>query len=108
MPSQSPLPPADLNGLRRRTRIMNGRCQGFYCGANAQALADEQLRRAGADGVSVDMLQVPGRDRRRGTGGLTAAAALAPRVDGEVVVLEREAADGRHPAAQRSPRLRHP
>ncbi len=29
----STLPPADLDGLRRRTRAMNGRCQGFYCGA---------------------------------------------------------------------------
>jgi glycerol-3-phosphate dehydrogenase len=28
-----PLPPADLDGLRRRTRAGNGRCQGFYCGA---------------------------------------------------------------------------
>jgi len=35
---QSPIPPADLDGLRRRTRVMNGRCQGFYCGAHAQAL----------------------------------------------------------------------
>jgi glycerol-3-phosphate dehydrogenase len=30
----SPLPPADVSGLRRRTRAMNGRCQGFYCGAD--------------------------------------------------------------------------
>ncbi len=29
----SPVPPADLGGLRRRTRAGNGRCQGFYCGA---------------------------------------------------------------------------
>ena len=29
----SPCRPADLGGLRRRTRAMNGRCQGFYCGA---------------------------------------------------------------------------
>jgi glycerol-3-phosphate dehydrogenase len=29
----STLPPGDLDGLRRRTRAMNGRCQGFYCGA---------------------------------------------------------------------------
>ncbi|MGZ4480251.1 MAG: FAD-dependent oxidoreductase, partial [Nocardioidaceae bacterium] len=29
----SPLPPCDLDGLRRRTRITMGRCQGFYCGA---------------------------------------------------------------------------
>ncbi|MBE3009422.1 NAD(P)/FAD-dependent oxidoreductase [Microbispora sp. NEAU-D428] len=29
----SPLPPADIDGLRRRTRAMMGRCQGFFCGA---------------------------------------------------------------------------
>ena len=34
----SPIPPADLDGLRRRTRVLNGRCQGFYCGANTKAL----------------------------------------------------------------------
>jgi glycerol-3-phosphate dehydrogenase len=27
------IPPADADGLRRRTRVLNGRCQGFYCGA---------------------------------------------------------------------------
>jgi glycerol-3-phosphate dehydrogenase len=36
----STIPPADLDGLRRRTRVMNGRCQGFYCGANTRALLD--------------------------------------------------------------------
>ena len=36
----SPIPPADLDGLRRRTRVMNGRCQGFYCGAHTQALLE--------------------------------------------------------------------
>jgi glycerol-3-phosphate dehydrogenase len=35
---QSPIPPADLDGLRRRTRVMNGRCQGFYCGARSHEL----------------------------------------------------------------------
>jgi glycerol-3-phosphate dehydrogenase len=34
----SPIPPADLDGLRRRTRVMNGRCQGFYCGAHTAKL----------------------------------------------------------------------
>ncbi len=34
----STLPPADLDGLRRRTRAMNGRCQGFYCAATVSAL----------------------------------------------------------------------
>jgi glycerol-3-phosphate dehydrogenase len=36
----SPIPPHDLDGLRRRTRVMNGRCQGFYCGAHTQALLE--------------------------------------------------------------------
>lgn len=38
----SPLPPATLDGLRRRTRVMNGRCQGFYCGAHCMALMDSR------------------------------------------------------------------
>jgi glycerol-3-phosphate dehydrogenase len=36
-----PLPPADLDGLRRRTRAMNGRCQGFYCGAAVACLVGD-------------------------------------------------------------------
>jgi len=31
--TRSVIPPRDLDGLRRRTRATNGRCQGFYCGA---------------------------------------------------------------------------
>ena len=43
----SPIPPTDLGGLRRRTRVMNGRCQAFYCGAEVQALCESRgdLRR---------------------------------------------------------------
>ena len=37
---ESPIPPVDLDGLRRRTRVMNGRCQGFYCGAHTGVLLD--------------------------------------------------------------------
>ncbi len=33
----SPLPPVDRAGLARRTRASNGRCQGFYCGAEVAA-----------------------------------------------------------------------
>ncbi|HZP31689.1 MAG TPA: FAD-dependent oxidoreductase [Acidimicrobiia bacterium] len=29
----SAVPPADLDGIRRRTRALMGRCQGFYCSA---------------------------------------------------------------------------
>ncbi len=39
-----PLPPADIDGLRRRTRVLNGRCQGFYCAATvAQLFAGSRL-----------------------------------------------------------------
>lgn len=34
----SAIPPADLDGLRRRTRATLGRCQGFYCGAEVESL----------------------------------------------------------------------
>ena len=37
----STIPPADLDGLRRRTRALMGRCQGFYCGARVAALLRE-------------------------------------------------------------------
>jgi glycerol-3-phosphate dehydrogenase len=44
----SPVPPADLGGLRRRTRAMNGRCQGFYCAAAVSRLfAEGATRNAG-------------------------------------------------------------
>ncbi len=32
------VPATGLGGLRRRTRAMNGRCQGFYCAAEVVAL----------------------------------------------------------------------
>jgi glycerol-3-phosphate dehydrogenase len=41
---ESTIPPADLDGLRRRTRVLNGRCQGFYCGAHTQALLHSGTR----------------------------------------------------------------
>jgi glycerol-3-phosphate dehydrogenase len=37
----SPIPPRDLDGLRRRTRVLMGRCQGFFCGARVAALLAE-------------------------------------------------------------------
>jgi len=35
------VPPGSLDGLRRRTRALGGRCQGFYCGAAVRAQFDE-------------------------------------------------------------------
>jgi glycerol-3-phosphate dehydrogenase len=34
---RSPIPPADADGLRRRTRALMGRCQGFFCAAEIAA-----------------------------------------------------------------------
>ncbi len=41
----SDIPPVDFDGLRRRTRVMNGRCQGFYCGAEVAARVDRHSAR---------------------------------------------------------------
>ena len=41
------IPPCSLSGLRRRTRAMNGRCQGFFCGAEVQRLFDEYASATG-------------------------------------------------------------
>ena len=40
----SPMPPCDLDGMRRRTRALMGRCQGFFCGAEV-----DELMRSGGD-----------------------------------------------------------
>lgn len=36
-----PLPARDLDGLRRRTRALMGRCQGFYCRAHVERLLED-------------------------------------------------------------------
>lgn len=41
----STIPPRDLDGLRRRTRAVMGRCQGFYCGVEVQRLLEEGMAR---------------------------------------------------------------
>jgi glycerol-3-phosphate dehydrogenase len=38
--ARSPIPATDLDGLRRRTRALMGRCQGFYCGARVARLLE--------------------------------------------------------------------
>ena len=48
----SPIPPTTLNGLRRRTRAQNGRCQGFFCGAEVRELLDTRGRSCPVPGGS--------------------------------------------------------
>jgi glycerol-3-phosphate dehydrogenase len=38
-----PLPAGDVGGLKRRTRAMMGRCQGFYCSAQVAAIAEGRI-----------------------------------------------------------------
>jgi glycerol-3-phosphate dehydrogenase len=38
---RSPVPPCDLDGLRRRTRALMGRCQGFFCAAELTRALEE-------------------------------------------------------------------
>ncbi|MFE5793079.1 FAD-dependent oxidoreductase [Streptomyces sp. NPDC056503] len=44
----SPVPPAGLDGLRRRTRAGAGRCQGSHCRPTLRALLEEHGKGAGA------------------------------------------------------------
>ncbi len=46
----SPIPPADADGLRRRTRALMGRCQGFFCGAEIARYLQTRPDRGGARG----------------------------------------------------------
>lgn len=43
---QSDIPAGDFGGLRRRTRVCMGRCQGFYCGARVAAMTAGRLANA--------------------------------------------------------------
>lgn len=47
--ARSPIPPADLDGLRRRTRALMGRCQGFFCAAHLPAILAEHSDRSAAE-----------------------------------------------------------
>jgi glycerol-3-phosphate dehydrogenase len=40
----SPIPPCDADGLRRRTRAVMGRCQGFFCGAEIERALSSEAR----------------------------------------------------------------
>ncbi len=84
----SPLPPADLDGLRRRTRVLNGRCQGFYCAATVSALLANRPARGGT-GVRADVVVIGA-----GPAGLAAAVELRRLGAGRVLVVDRDDAAG--------------
>ncbi|MGW2491516.1 FAD-dependent oxidoreductase [Streptomyces sp. NPDC001606] len=51
---RAPVPARNLGGLRRRTRAMNGRCQGTYCGAAVTALLEQHRTPDDRPGPSKD------------------------------------------------------
>jgi glycerol-3-phosphate dehydrogenase len=57
--TDGPIPPADLDGLRRRTRALMGRCQGFFCGADVASILAQETGQSMAA-----VLGSPGDERR--------------------------------------------
>ena len=47
--ARSPISPADLDGVRRRTRALMGRCQGFFCAAHLPVILAEETGRSAAE-----------------------------------------------------------
>ncbi len=52
--ASAPIPARTLDGLRRRTRAMLGRCQGFYCSARVTALLAEATGQSTARLLGLD------------------------------------------------------
>lgn len=49
---RGPIPAADADGLRRRTRALTGRCQGFFCAARIRSQIVADLAPGPAEGAS--------------------------------------------------------
>jgi glycerol-3-phosphate dehydrogenase len=52
--AMSPLPPANIDGVFRRTRATGGRCQGFYCRAHVTAWLAAKLAKSPSDLLGVE------------------------------------------------------
>jgi NADPH-dependent 2,4-dienoyl-CoA reductase/sulfur reductase-like enzyme len=100
----APVPAPNLDGLRRRTRAMQGRCQGFNCHAALLKTLEGDAHRPAAIGpglspdpaLTTDVLIVGA-----GPAGLSAAIELRRQGVRDVLVVERE------PEAGGMPRLCH-
>ena len=51
----SPVPAKTLEGLRRRTRCMQGRCQGFYCSADVKEIFDSEVIEENVEAISEEL-----------------------------------------------------
>ena len=57
--ASGPIPARDLDGLRRRTRALMGRCQGFYCTAEVAVLLAEASGRTMAEILGLPAARQP-------------------------------------------------
>ena len=87
-----PVPATDLDGIRRRTRALAGRCQGFHCGATVTAMLDE-----GGRACLTSSSSGPARPGSR-----SRATSAASGV-GDVVVLDRDDEPGGVPRHSHHP-----
>lgn len=99
----APIPATTLDGLRRRTRASQGRCQGFNCHATLQVILSErserrlsilpsETHRFAQSNMNVDVLIVGG-----GPAGLSAAIELKKQGVKNILVADREAEAGGMP-----------
>lgn len=55
----SPIPPTTMDGIRRRTRAQNGRCQGFFCGAEVKGILETRGENLELPKINKQKVQVP-------------------------------------------------
>ncbi len=94
--ARGPIPASDLDGLRRRTRALTGRCQGFSCGVRVgvELARDRSGRRLAVEAGRMNAERVEVAIVGGGPAGLSAAIELRRRGSSPVVVFEREADAG--------------
>jgi L-2-hydroxyglutarate oxidase LhgO len=104
---QTPIPAPNLDGLRRRTRVLQGRCQGFNCHAALVKTLEESS--TAKDAKSTKDLTLRGLSELRGKkivevliigagpAGLAAAMALKKQGIRDVLVVDREPEAGGMP-----------
>ena len=89
-----PLPAGDLGGLKRRTRCMMGRCQGFYCSARVANSPQGRLPGIPADAGRPHDRCTTSSSSAAGPPACRRRARLAGLGVRDVVVLERESEAG--------------
>ena len=98
---KSPIPATSLDALRRRTRAMQGRCQGFNCQAALLKTQESDSLLSGVERKAKKREQAPALQRKAdvlivgaGPAGLAAALELKRLGVKDIMIAEREAEAG--------------